>query len=95
MESEQYPTAEFNGKLIGWDGSMGKSQARAKGTMEIHGVKRIIELKGTISRSVDFIKLEAFFPIKLEEYEVKIPKTVFYTAAEEVAVTVRLAFPGQ
>lgn len=92
LESDDYPKATFKGKIIDWDQSKGTSSARAKGTLELHGVTQEIEIEGQIEYDGASIKIETVFPIKLEDYKIKIPKAVFYNIAEVVEVTARLAY---
>lgn len=92
LESDQYPNATFKGKLLDWDGSTGEADARAMGTLEIHGVEQEITIKGTLNYSDEELSVEAVFPIKLADYDIKIPKAVFYKIAEEVEVTAKFQY---
>uniref|UniRef100_UPI0032EB4113 YceI family protein n=1 Tax=Ekhidna sp. TaxID=2608089 RepID=UPI0032EB4113 len=92
LESDKYPNATFKGKIEDWDGSHGETDATAIGTLEIHGVIREIRIKGVIEYVDEKIKLSTVFPIKLEDYKIKIPKAVFYNIAEEVEVTAKLEY---
>lgn len=93
LESDQYPNATFKGKLLDWNGSTtGETDARAKGTMEIHGVEQEMTIKGILDYSDEELSLEAVFPIKLADYNIKIPKAVFYKIAEEVEVTAKFQY---
>ncbi|GAB4242285.1 MAG: hypothetical protein Tsb0034_19660 [Ekhidna sp.] len=87
LESDKYPRAVFKGKLIGWDGSEKKAVARAKGSLEIHGVTQEVEIAGDLTFTNDELELASVFMIRLADYDIKIPKAVFYKIAEEVEVT--------
>jgi hypothetical protein len=92
LESDQFPKAIFKGKIVDWNGAEGSTKASAKGTMEIHGVTQEVTLTGNINRTGQSIKVETVFPIKLEDYDIKIPKAVFYKIAEEVEVTAKFEY---
>ena len=92
LESDQFPNAIFKGKIQGWDGGTGETEASATGTLEIHGVTQDVTITGTLSFMNDQITLETVFPIRLADYDIKIPKAVFYKIAEEVEVTAKLQY---
>ena len=89
LESDKYPKSTFSGKIVDWKNENGKKTVIAAGELTIHGVKRQVEIESTIEVSEGDVKVEAVFPIKLEDYKIKIPKAVFYNIAEEVEVTVK------
>ena len=80
MESEMYKKATFKGKFedvaqinFKKDGSY---KVVVKGTLEIHGVKKEIEVPGVIKVTNGIISSEATFKIVLEDYNIKIPGAV-------------------
>lgn len=87
LESDDYPNAVFKGKITDWEGEEGTSKAVAKGTLEMHGKTQEVEISGDLEYQNNVLKLSTVFPIKLEDYKIKIPKAVFYNIAEEVEVT--------
>jgi polyisoprenoid-binding protein YceI len=88
LESDKYPKATFLGTIRDWKKQEGKVNVTATGEMTIHGVTRNIDVKGDISFDGNKIIINSVFPIRLEDYNIKIPKAVFYNIAEEVEVTV-------
>lgn len=92
LESDKYPRATFRGKITNWNGQKGKNPASAEGELEIHGVKQPVNLKGSILYEGDRLEISTIFTIKLEDYDVDIPKAVFYKIAEEVEVTANLKY---
>lgn len=92
LESEKYPNATFKGKIEDWDGGAGTFESRAKGTMEIHGVSQEITIKGELVFDNNQLIVNAVFPVKLSDYNIKIPTAVFYNIAEEVEVTVKFQY---
>ena len=93
MESEKYPNALFQGKLLNYEvGKKGAQTVQAKGEMTIHGVKRDVTVEGTIEEKGGKLLLNAKFPVAVADYKVKIPKVVFYNIAEVVEVTLNLTY---
>ncbi|MEK6478404.1 YceI family protein [Catalinimonas sp. 4WD22] len=92
MESDKYPNAKFEGKLEGYEAGKSVQQVTAKGQMTIHGVTHEIEIPGTVKNNSSGISMQASFPIKVADYDIKIPKIVFYNIAEEVEVSVNFQY---
>ncbi len=88
LESDKYPKATFLGKMSTTDLSEGKNTVTISGEMNLHGVKRTLSVTGIMTKIGDRIQAHAEFPILLKEYNIKIPKAVFYNIAEEIAITV-------
>ena len=92
LESEQYPSATFQGKLNGLnpDAEVGESQpVTANGTLTIHGVAVEREVAGTATRTASGWKLEARFEVPTEDHHIPIPKLVRSKIAESISVTLR------
>ena len=88
LESDKYPNATFEGKVIGFDpNNSGVQEAVAEGTMTIHGVAKKVKINGQISKTAGGLKIETKFPIKVADYDIEIPRVVFYNIAEVVEVT--------
>lgn len=89
MESNKYPRATFEGKLTDYElGVSGVQEALAVGKLTIHGVSRDVKIKGKFTRESGGVKMESKFPVKVADYDIEIPRVVFYNIAEEVEVTV-------
>ncbi|QOI98022.1 MAG: YceI family protein [Flammeovirgaceae bacterium] len=96
LESDKYPKSTFAGKVEGFTmGKPGMQQATAKGKLTIHGVTRDVEIPGTIEVQAGSLKLQSKFMVKLEDYNVKIPKLMWQNIAEQVEVTVDLTYKPQ
>ncbi|WP_026952452.1 YceI family protein [Algoriphagus mannitolivorans] len=91
LETEKFPFAEFTGKMEPVpDLKAGQSYpVRARGKFKIHGVEREILVQGTITmRSDKRLDLNSEFTILLNDYQIEIPKLVFYELAPEQKVTI-------
>lgn len=93
LESDEYPKAVFKGKITGWDGSNANElPAKAEGTLEIHGVTNDVTIEGMLTKEGDELRLSTEFAVRLEDYDIEIPKAVFYKIAEEVVVTASFSY---
>ena len=86
LESDIYPTSTFVGKVI--DHKNGK--ATVKGNLTIHGKTNEIEVDGVLIQNKEVVSIEADFFVKLEDYNIQIPKIVMYKIAEEILVKVNI-----
>ncbi len=90
LESEKYPEAVFQGKIIeDIDLSIdGNYEVRAKGQLTVHGVQmeRIIRCKVVVKDQKIVIFSE--FSILLSEHNIKVPKVVHEKIASEIKVEV-------
>lgn len=93
MESDKYPNATFQGQLSGFDPSVSNWQkATANGKMKIHGVEQSLRVEGSLRILDQKLEIQAKFPIALKDYNIKIPKVVFYNIAEVVDVTINFNY---
>jgi len=91
METEAYPTAEFSGKIVERIdfNKNGSYPIRAKGILNIHGVKqeRIIHCMLNIANQQ--IIASSDFRVNLSDHNITIPKLVYQKIAEEIIVTIK------
>jgi polyisoprenoid-binding protein YceI len=88
LESDLYPRANLKAKIKNWSGETGEEQVTASGYFEIHGVKQEVDITGTINYQEEEVIIQAEFPVRLKDYDIKIPKAVFYNIAEIIDVDV-------
>lgn len=88
MESEKFPKASFSGKIIeqidfSKDGSY---DVRAKGDLDIHGIKqtRIIKAKMIITNGA--VQINASFLVPLSDHNISIPTLVSQKIATQIQV---------
>ena len=93
LESDKFPQATFEGRIQGYDMKKTSTQeAWAEGPMTIHGVSRKVKIKGKMIHKSGELILESKFPIKVADYDIEIPRVVFYNIAEEVEVSVQFVY---
>ena len=92
MDSDKYPKATFRGEINNFVKEKTNAAAFAEGELEIHGVKKIIKVSGSLEYKDDGIIVHAEFTVKLEDYEIEIPTLLFQKIAEEVEVTISFEY---
>jgi len=92
LESDQYPNAKFEGKLKNFNTDKTVQEVVASGKLSIHGVTQQVEVPGTVRQHPSGFEMKATFPVKVADYNIKIPKMVFYNIAEEVEVRVNFQY---
>lgn len=96
MDSEKYPKATFQGKVIGFDSkATGVQNSKATGKLTIHGETKEVELPGTIEVQGSNLVMKSKFIVKLEDYKIAIPQLMWQNIAEQVEVTVEFTYKPQ
>src|SRR5688572_8086048 len=88
MESDKFPKASFSGKIIEHvDFSKdGTYDIRAKGDLDIHGVKQTRIIKGKITIRNGSLQVNAQFTVPLSDHNISIPSIVSQKIATEIQV---------
>lgn len=88
MESEKYPKASFSGKIIEQiDFSKnGVYDVRAKGDLDIHGVKQTRIIKGQMTINNGTVRINAQFDVPLSDHNISIPTIVSQKIATQIHV---------
>ena len=86
LESDIYPKSTFVGKLI--ENQDGKAIVR--GDLTIHGKTNAINVDGVMILNKESVFISAGFSVKLEDYNIRIPKIVMYKIAEEIDIKVNI-----
>lgn len=92
MESEKFPEAVFQGKIIEDIPAefQGRQTVRAKGVMVIHNVRKEIIIPVELKAENTFIAAKAQFNLVPKDFGIRIPKIVHEKIASEIAVEVKL-----
>jgi hypothetical protein len=95
VESHIYPRASFSGRIVDFDKSMierhTENQVEVTGELTIHGVTRNITVDGTIQRQGNSIVAKSSFPVRVADYDIRVPSVVRNNIAEVVDVTVEIS----
>ncbi|MBN1117204.1 MAG: YceI family protein [Bacteroidales bacterium] len=95
MESDEFPKAIFKGsvpELKAIDLSKnGTYDASAKGNLTIHGESNPVEKTGTLEIKDGNILINCDFNVLIDDYKIKVPKSVEDRVAKEVDVKIDLS----
>lgn len=89
MESAKYPHTVFKGKInekVDYTKD-GGTNVTVTGTMDMHGVQKVITIPGTITVKNGVIFLAAKFDVKLTDYNIKVPHVLGSNIAQQIAIT--------
>lgn len=87
IQSYKYPKATFKGQIVNFLEIDEFSETLIKGKLTIKGVSKDIEFKVNIKKAGDSYLLEGNFPIKVADFDIKIPAVVSKNIAKTVKVT--------
>jgi polyisoprenoid-binding protein YceI len=90
VESEKFPSAKFSGKIIEQvDFSQDNTtEVRAKGELDIHGLKQTRIIKAKITIKGNQLTIESHFTVLLSDHSITIPKIVSQKIATEIEVDI-------
>ena len=92
MESDRYPVASFKGKVddpAALDLSKkGVYTVSCTGQLSMHGAAKDVKLKATFTVKDGKVSLTGTFPVRLSDYNIKVPGVVKGKIAEEAKVSV-------
>jgi polyisoprenoid-binding protein YceI len=91
MESDDFPKATLKGTLNNYDTfiSDGTTQTlQFKGTLEMHGIKKELEIPIELTYTAAGYKLHAEFKLNPSDYDIDIPSIVSKKIADRITVVV-------
>lgn len=89
MESEEYPTATFEGKATSDLDLNSEGQYVFSGNLNIHGKTQKRDLEVILAKNESGkMTIQSKFKVKLVDHKIKIPKVVFANIAEVIDVTI-------
>ena len=94
LESDKYKTSTFKGKIVSPEKfeEDGEYELIVKGNMEIKGISKERELKGTLIKKGDSFTVKGSFQVELKDHKIKIPKVVVANIAEVIDVFVDIDY---
>ena len=90
VESDKYPTSVFKGKIVETIDYTkdGENKVTVKGTLNLHGVTKDVEMQGTLTKKGNEILIASEFKIKIADYNIKVPSLYVQNIAELVDVKI-------
>lgn len=77
LHTDRFPYAAFKGRIIRATPSEEGISVDARGTMDIHGVKRPMQISGVISGRGETRRLRSRFEVTLGDHDIEIPQFMF------------------
>ncbi|GAA4278611.1 hypothetical protein GCM10022259_33360 [Aquimarina mytili] len=91
VESDKYPKAKFKGQILNFNSlDQNEQEVTIDGNITIHGVTQKLETLAKITRTTDHISVQGSFPLKIADFNIKIPSVVVNNIAEIVEVSFAL-----
>jgi hypothetical protein len=93
VESDIYPKATFEGKIIDFDPTIEGDQTRmVRGTFSMHGVTKELEIKTKIENLGGKYTLSGTFEAYVKDYNIKIPPLLAGNIAKTISVDFRFEY---
>ncbi len=88
LHTNKYPYAKYSGRITEVKESGGKKTVSVKGTMDIHGVKRSLDITATLTQSGSGYHAKSSFEVKLTDHKIEVPKLMFLKIDETMQLEV-------
>ena len=96
IESDKYPKATFKGKVSNIGdldvSEPGRYTLNVAGDITLHGVTQPVEVKAEVTVEKGILQAKAVFPLKVQDFKIKVPRLVVNNIAEVVDVTVSFSY---
>lgn len=94
MESEKYPTAQFDGQILDIPNmyNNGTYNVKVRGNLTVHGVTIVRDINVKLVVKDGDVKGTAVFKVKCKDHKIVIPKVVVKNIAEEIEISVLAEF---
>jgi hypothetical protein len=87
IESDMYPKANFEGKIINFDASIEGVQTKMiLGNLTIHGISKEIEIKSTIKNTNGSYEISGEFDALVQDFEIRIPPILSSNIAKTISI---------
>ncbi|MEM6719621.1 MAG: YceI family protein [Bacteroidota bacterium] len=88
IESDLYPKATFNGKIVGFDLTNDESQTRIiKGDFTLKDSTKPVDVKATITKTNDGYTISGTLDIMIDDYNIKVPPLLSPNISKKIEVT--------
>jgi hypothetical protein len=93
IESDVYPKAVFQGKLLDYDALSTDSQTKIiRGSITIHGISKEVDLKTTISKIKNGYLIIGEFNLVVKDFNIKIPPILSKNIAKIVSIKIKFQY---
>lgn len=93
VESDMHPKATFEGKIIDFDKKSDQPQTKIiRGSLTIHGVSKIMEVKTTITKEKNKYVFTGDFNASVDDFQIKIPPILSSNIAKIISIKFRFQY---
>ena len=93
LETDIYPKAFFEGKIIDFDDTIDGEQTRiVKGIFTMHGKSKELEIKTKIEKNEDNYIVSGVFETFVNDYDINIPPLLAGNIAKSISVEFRIEY---
>ena len=87
IESDIYPKASFEGKIIDFDSKEIDTQTKIiRGKLRIHGITKEIDIKASINNEDGNYVISGEFEVSVKDFQIKIPPILSSNIAKTISV---------
>lgn len=88
VESDLYPNATLQGKIVDFDSTLNGSQTRIiKGNFTLRNITRPIEIKAEIIKNKNGYTIKGELEVKVNDYEIRVPPILSPNIAKKIQVS--------
>ena len=97
LEVDKFPFAEFFGTMTqAFDpNKQGLQPVEVKGTFTVHGQSQEVTITGTAEVTSEGIEILASWPIQLSDYQIPIPKVLYYRLSNDMILSLDAMMTGR
>jgi len=92
IESDIYPKAYFQGKILDFDASQKTQTKIIRGKLTIHGITKEIDIKTTIEDTGGNYNLYGGFEVRVKDFDIKIPPILSSNIAKNISLKFRFQY---
>ncbi len=87
IESDLYPKASFNGKIIGFDSAETSQTRIIRGDFTLKDSTKPIDIKATITKTAEGYTISGTLDILIDDYNIKVPPLLSPNISKKIEVT--------
>ena len=86
IESDVYPKANFEGKIIDFEKGLAIQTRVISGNLNIHGITKQIDIKSTIVNNDGTYAISGDFDVEVKDFSIKIPPILSSNIAKTISI---------
>jgi hypothetical protein len=86
IESDIYPKASFEGKIIDFENKAKEQTKMIRGKLTIHGITKELDIKASIENNDENYIVSGAFDVLVKDFQIKIPPILSSNIAKTISV---------